>query len=115
VLEKWVESVKSHNMQFVTEAGQTIPGFDLKTKSGKREIRDTMAAYLIAIVGLPTAGAMGYLLAMMIGVLDVIVPNPLLDCQLAPDAAAAKLLRLGSTHLPGLFLSCANAMPLCLA
>jgi hypothetical protein len=45
VLEKWVESVKSHNMQFVTEAGQTIPGFDLKSKSGKREIRDTMAAY----------------------------------------------------------------------
>lgn len=45
VLEKWVESVKSHGLQFVTEAGQTIPGFDLKTKSGKREIRDTMAAY----------------------------------------------------------------------
>jgi hypothetical protein len=45
VLEKWVESVKSHNLQFVMDAGQTIPGFEMKTKSGKREIRDTMAAY----------------------------------------------------------------------
>ena len=45
VLEKWVESVKSHNLQFVMDAGQTIPGFEMKTKSGKREIRDTLAAY----------------------------------------------------------------------
>jgi hypothetical protein len=45
VLEKWVESVKAHNMQFVTEAGQTIPGFELKSKSGKREIKDILAAW----------------------------------------------------------------------
>ena len=45
VLEKWVESVKAHNMQFVTEAGQTIPGFELKSKAGRREIKDIVAAY----------------------------------------------------------------------
>jgi hypothetical protein len=45
VLEKWVESVKSHNMAFVMEAGQTIPGFELKSKSGKREIKDILAAW----------------------------------------------------------------------
>lgn len=45
VLEKWVESVKSHNMQFVMEAGQTIPGFELKSKAGKREIKDILAAW----------------------------------------------------------------------
>jgi hypothetical protein len=45
VLEKWVESVKSHNMQFVTEAGQTIPGFELKSKAGRREIKDIVAAH----------------------------------------------------------------------
>jgi hypothetical protein len=45
VLEKWVESVKAHNMQFVMEAGQTIPGFELKSKSGRREIKDILAAW----------------------------------------------------------------------
>jgi len=45
VLEKWVDSVKSHNMQFVMDAGQTIPGFELKSKSGKREIKDILAAW----------------------------------------------------------------------
>lgn len=45
VLEKWVESVKAHNMAFVAEAGQTIPGFELKSKSGKREIRDILATW----------------------------------------------------------------------
>jgi len=45
VLEKWVESVKAHNMEFVTIQGQSIPGFELKAKSGRREIRDAMAAY----------------------------------------------------------------------
>jgi len=45
VLEKWVESVKSHNMTFVMEAGQSIPGFELKSKAGRREIKDILAAY----------------------------------------------------------------------
>ena len=45
VLEKWVESVKAHNMQFVLEVGQTIPGFELKSKSGRREIKDILAAW----------------------------------------------------------------------
>jgi hypothetical protein len=29
----------------VTEAGQTIPGFELKSKSGKRELKDILAAW----------------------------------------------------------------------
>jgi hypothetical protein len=45
VLEKWVESVKAHNMAFVVEAGQSIPGFELRTKAGRREIKDIVAAY----------------------------------------------------------------------
>ena len=45
VLEKWVESVKSHNMQFVMDAGQTIPGFELKSKAGRRDIKDILAAW----------------------------------------------------------------------
>jgi hypothetical protein len=45
VLEKWVESVKSHNMSFVMETGQSIPGFELKSKAGRREIKDILAAY----------------------------------------------------------------------
>jgi hypothetical protein len=46
VMEKWAESVKAHNMKFVLEDGQTIPGFELKSKAGRREIRDSVAAFV---------------------------------------------------------------------
>lgn len=46
VLEKWVESVKAHNMKFVTEGGRTIPGFELRSRAGRREITDVAAAYV---------------------------------------------------------------------
>ena len=46
VLEKWVESVKKHNMDFVLRDGQSIPGFELKSRAGSREIKDPVAAFL---------------------------------------------------------------------
>ena len=46
VLEKWVESVKKHNMDFVLRDGQSIPGYELKSRAGRREIKDTVAAFL---------------------------------------------------------------------
>jgi len=46
VLEKWVESVKSHSLKFAMSSGEAIPGFELKTRAGKRQIKDPTAAFL---------------------------------------------------------------------
>lgn len=46
VLETWVESVKKHNLDFVLRDGQSIPGYELKSRAGKRDIKDPVAAYL---------------------------------------------------------------------
>lgn len=44
VMERWCESVKRSNMEFRMEGGE-IPGYELKTRSGKKEIVDATAAY----------------------------------------------------------------------
>ena len=46
VLEKWVESVKAHGLQFVLDSGETIPGFEMKSRAGKRDIKDPVAAFV---------------------------------------------------------------------
>ena len=44
VMERWCESVKKSNMDYRRDGGE-IPGYELKTRAGKKEIVDATAAY----------------------------------------------------------------------
>lgn len=44
VMERWCESVKKSNMDFRMEGGE-IPGYELKSRTGKKEIVDATAAF----------------------------------------------------------------------
>jgi hypothetical protein len=40
VLEPWCEKVKKENLKHILETGEEIPGFELKSRSGRRSVSD---------------------------------------------------------------------------
>ena len=46
IVERWAKSVRHHAMEMVLN-GETVPGYELKSRSGKRTVRDVQSAWAV--------------------------------------------------------------------